>query len=163
MHGNTQKNAGGFKILENLKNTDSCSEQNWECKTFHFFWIPGLFIIKMLLCIHGLIVHVFKSNIICLWLCWVLIAVWAFLQLWRPRAALVVMMLRLLTVAASHLVEHRLVSSWARGLSGCGSWALEHKISSCGTRASWLHGMWNLPRSEVKSVSPTWTGGFFTT
>ena len=90
---------------------------------------------KMLLCIHGLIVHVFKSNIICLWLCWVLISVWAFLQLWRPRAALVVVMLRLLIVVASHVVEHRLMGSWAYGLRSCGSWALEHKLSSCGARA----------------------------
>ena len=155
MHGNTQKNSGGFKILENLKNTDSCSEQNWECKTFHFFWIPGLFIIRTRLCIHRLIVSVFLSDIICLWLCWAIMAAWAFLWLWRPWAALTVAMLRLLTLWSA--------GSWARGLSGCGSWALEHKISSCGTRASSLRGMWNLPRSEVKSVSPARTGGFFTT
>ena len=30
-------------------------------------------------------------------------------------------------------------------LSSCGSWALEHRLSSCGTQAQWLRSMWDLP------------------
>ena len=38
----------------------------------------------------------------------------------------------LLIVVVSLVVEHGL---WARGLSSCGTWALEHRLSSCGARA----------------------------
>ena len=51
----------------------------------------------------------------------------------------------------------------ARGLSRCGSQALEHRHSSCGTRAQLLHGMWDLPRPGIEPVSPAWAGGFLTT
>ena len=34
----------------------------------------------------------------------------------------------------------------ARGLSSCGSWALERRLSSCGAWAQLLRGMWDLPR-----------------
>ncbi len=56
---------------------------------------------------------------------------------------------RLLIVVASLVVEHGL---WALGLSS--SRTLEHRLSSCGTRAWLLLGMWNLPRPEIKPVSP---------
>ena len=49
------------------------------------------------------------------------------------------------------------------GFSSCGLWALEHRLSSCGTRASLLHGMWNLPGPRLEPVSPAWAGGFLTT
>ena len=37
-----------------------------------------------------------------------------------------------------------------RGLSGCGSWALEHRLPSCGAWAQLLSGTWSLPRSEIE-------------
>ena len=49
------------------------------------------------------------------------------------------------------------------GFSSCGSRALEHRLSSCGTRAQLLHGMWDLPRPGLESVSPALAGGFSTT
>ena len=46
----------------------------------------------------------------------------------------------LLTVEASAIAEHRLSGMWAAeaaacGLRSCGSWALEHRLSCCGTQA----------------------------
>ena len=50
----------------------------------------------------------------------------------------------------------------ARGLSS-GSWALEHRLSSCGAWAQLLHDMWDLPRPGLEPVSPALAGGFLTT
>ena len=49
------------------------------------------------------------------------------------------------------------------GFSSCGLWALEHRLSSCGTEAQLLHGMWDLPRPGLEPVSPALAGGFLTT
>ena len=46
----------------------------------------------------------------------------------------------------------------ARGLSSCGSWALERRLSSCGSRAQLLHGMWDLPGPGLEPVSPALAG-----
>ena len=42
----------------------------------------------------------------------------------------------------------------AHGLSSCGSQALERRLSSCGTRAQLLHGMWDVPGPGLEPVSP---------
>ena len=52
-----------------------------------------------------------------------------------------------LTIAASLVAEHRLQT---RRLSNCGSWA------------SLLRGMWDLPRPGLKPVSPALAGRFST-
>ena len=62
---------------------------------------------------------------------------------------------RALGVRASVVVAH--------GLSSCGSWAPEHRLSSCGARAYLLRGMWDLPGPGLEPVSPALTGGFLTT
>ena len=51
----------------------------------------------------------------------------------------------------------------ARGLSSCGSRALEHRFSSCGARAQVLRGMWDLSRPGLEPVSPALAGRFLTT
>ena len=51
----------------------------------------------------------------------------------------------------------------ACGLSSCGLQALERRISSCGSRAQLLRGMWDLPRPGLEPVSPALAGGFLTT
>ena len=56
-------------------------------------------------------------------------------------------------------MEHRLWSAQASvveacGLSSCDSQALEHGLNSCGTQASLLLSMWDLPRPGIKPVSP---------
>ena len=53
-----------------------------------------------------------------------------------------------LTMAASLLAEHRLQT---------------RRLSSCGSRAKLLRGMWDLPRPGLEPVSPALTGGFLTT
>ena len=49
------------------------------------------------------------------------------------------------------------------GFSSCGSRALEHRLSSCGTRAQLLHGMWDLPGPGLEPVSPALARRFLTT
>ena len=51
----------------------------------------------------------------------------------------------------------------ARGLSSCGSQALERRLSRCGARAQLLHGAWDLPGPGLEPVSPALAGGFLTT
>ena len=51
----------------------------------------------------------------------------------------------------------------ARGLSSCGSRALECRLSSCGARDWLLRGMWDLPGPGLEPMSPALAGGFLTT
>ena len=53
-----------------------------------------------------------------------------------------------LTVAASLVAEHRLQT---------------RRLSSCGSRAQPLRGMWDLPRPGIEPVSPALAGGLPTT
>ena len=53
-----------------------------------------------------------------------------------------------LTVAASPVVEHRLQM---------------RRLSSCGSRAQLLRGMWDLPRPGLEPTSPALAGRFSTT
>ena len=53
-----------------------------------------------------------------------------------------------LTVAASSVAEHRLQM---------------RRLSSCGSRAQLLHGMWDLPRPGLEPTSPALAGRFSTT
>ena len=49
------------------------------------------------------------------------------------------------------------------GLSSCGTQALDCRLSSCGAWAQLLHGVWDLPRPGLESVSPALAGIFLTT
>ena len=53
-----------------------------------------------------------------------------------------------LTIAASLVVEHRLQT---------------RRLSSCGSRAQLLGGMWDPPRPALEPVSPALAGGLSTT
>ena len=53
-----------------------------------------------------------------------------------------------LTIAASLVAEHRLQT---------------RRLSSCGSRAQPLHGMWDLPRPGLEPVSPALAGRLSTT
>ena len=90
-----------------------------------------------------------------------------FLQLLRG-GLLFVAVHRLLIAVASLVAEHGLQAHglqqlWHMGFSSCGSQALEHRLSSCGTWAQLLHGMWDLPGPGLKPVSPALAGRFLTT
>ena len=53
-----------------------------------------------------------------------------------------------LTIAASPVAEHRLQT---------------HRLSSCGSRAQLLRGMWDLPRPGLEPMSPALAGRLSTT
>ena len=90
-----------------------------------------------------------------------------FLQLWREGATL------RCSAQASHCsgfscrgacaLGPRASVVVAGGSGSCGSWALEHRLSSCGAQAQLLLGMWDLPRPGIEPVSPALAGGFLTT
>ena len=61
------------------------------------------------------------------------------------------------------LLSLQSTGSGARGLSSCGSRALERRLSSCGARASLLRGMWDLPGPGLEPMSPALADGFLTT
>ena len=66
------------------------------------------------------------------------------------------------------LLQIRLQSARALVVVACGlsiwdSWVLEHRLNSCGARASLLHGMWDLPGPGNVPVSPSLAGSFFPT
>ena len=81
-----------------------------------------------------------------------------FLQLWRAGATLwcTGFSLRWLLLLQS-------MGSRCAGFSSCGSWAPEHRLSSCGARAQLLHGTWDLPRPGPEPVSPALAGRLPTT
>ena len=64
------------------------------------------------------------------------------------RGPLFIAMRGPLTIAASLVAEHRLQM---------------HRLSSCGSRAQLLRGMWDLPRPGLEPVSPALAGRFSTT
>jgi len=59
------------------------------------------------------------------------------------------------------LAKHELLGPIvvARGLSSCGSQALEHRLSSCGVCSWLLRGVRDLPGAGVGPVSPALAGG----
>ena len=81
----------------------------------------------------------------------------AFLYLQRARATL------RCGAKASWALGVRASVVVAFGLSSSGSLALELRLSSCGTWASLLCGMWDLPGPGLEPMSPALTGGFLTT
>ena len=84
------------------------------------------------------------------------------------RGLLFVAVRRLLIAVASLCYR-----AWALGmqdsvvvscrLSSCGSRALEGRLSSCGTWAQLLRGMWDLPGPGLEPMSPALAGRFLTT
>ena len=55
-----------------------------------------------------------------------------------------------LLIAMASLV----VSLGHTGFSSCSSWALEHRLNSCGAGAQFFRGMWDPPALGVEPVSP---------
>ena len=93
---------------------------------------------------------------------------WGFLSSCSERGLLFVAVRGLLTEVASFCCGARALGAQASvvvacGLSSCGSWALEHRLSSCGARAYLLRSMWDPPGPGLEPVSPAFAGGFLTT
>ena len=66
----------------------------------------------------------------------------------RERGPLFIAVRGPLTIVVSLVAEHRLQT---------------RRLSSCGSRAQLLRGMWDLPRPGLEPVSPALAGGFSTT
>ena len=64
------------------------------------------------------------------------------------RSPLFIAVHRPVTIAASLVAEHRLQT---------------RRLSSCGSRAQLLRGMWDPPRPGLEPMSPALAGGFLTT
>ena len=75
-----------------------------------------------------------------------------FLQLWQAGATL------RCSAQASHCGGFSCC-----GVRALGTRALEHRLSSCGSRAQLLRGMWDLPGPGVEPMSPALAGRFLTT
>ena len=69
----------------------------------------------------------------------------------------------LLIVVASLVAEHRLQSRRLQQLWHMSSVAVARRLSSCGSWAQLLHGMWDLPRPGIEPLSPALAGEFLTT
>ena len=89
------------------------------------------------------------------WLCWVFMAARAFLRL-RLLGA---------TPCCGAQAAHcgSLEARGLRQLQPVGSWALEHRLNSCGTWAQLLSSRCDLPGSGIEPVFPALAGGFLAT
>ena len=73
-----------------------------------------------------------QGGLVDFWLCWVFVAVWAFLSLqWAGDALLC----RVRASRCSGFSCSRSQAPERSGLSSCSSWALEHRLNSCGAWA----------------------------
>ena len=82
------------------------------------------------------------------WLCWVFVSVRGFFSSCGKRGSLFIVVRGPLTIAASLVAEHRLQT---------------RRLSSCGSRAQLLRGMWDLPGPGPEPMSPALAGRFSTT
>ena len=82
------------------------------------------------------------------WLCWVFVSVRGLPLVAASGGHSSSRCVGLFTIAASLVAEHRLQT---------------RRLSSCGSRAQLLRGMWDLPRPGLKPVSPALAGRFSTT
>ena len=101
----------------------------------------------------------FFFNFFNFWLCWVFVA--------ACGLSLVVVSGDYSLLRCAGFSLRRLLLLWGMGsrragFSSCGSEALEHRLSSCGTRAQLLRGTWDLPVPGLEPVSPALAGGFST-
>ena len=73
-----------------------------------------------------------------------------------------------LSLVAASGGRARALGTWASavmmlGLSSCGTWALDCRLSSCGARAQPLRGTWDPPGPGLEPVSSALAGGLSTT
>ena len=79
--------------------------------------------------------------------------------------------LSLVAASGGYYSSLRCAGFYCGGFSGCGArplgiWAsvvVARGLSSCGSRAWLLCGMWDLPGPGIETVSPELAGGFLTT
>ena len=66
---------------------------------------------------------------------------------------------------ASHCcgLSHCRAQALGAGLSSCSLWAVERRLSGCGTQAWLLCSVWNLARQGIEPMSPVLADGFLST
>ena len=111
----------------------------------YFFLIIIIFFNAILVCLHSFYVCMYVCMYV--WLCWVFVSVRG---------------LSLVAASGGHS------SSLCAGLSLSRPLVAEHRLqtrrlSSCGSRAELLRGMWDLPRPGLEPASPALAGRFSTT
>ena len=82
------------------------------------------------------------------WLCWVFVSVRGLFSSCGKRGPLFITVRGPLTLEASLVAEHRLQT---------------RRLSSCGSQAQLLRGMWDLPRPGLEPMSPALAGRLSTT
>ena len=96
----------------------------------------------------------FLLRLLIFWLCWLFIAAWPFLQLWRALQCMGFSLQWTLLLWSTGSRVPRLQQFQLR--------ALEHRLN-CGTWIQLPCGMGGLPQSWIELVSSALAGGFFTT
>ena len=97
-----------------------------------------------------------------LWPHWLFVAAGA--SLWLRRVWTALWLWGVGFSRPGHRLSARAPAAAARGLRRRGPRALEHRLNSCGPRASLLHGMQqDLPRPGIEPGSPASAGAFFST
>ena len=117
-------------------------EHPWILVSFFFFFLISAYFYSNLLFIY-LFIYIFYF-----WLCWVFVSVRGLSPVAASGGHSSSRCAGLFTIAASLVAEHRLQTC---------------RLSSCGSRDSLLHGMWDLPRPGLEPVSPALAGRFSTT
>ena len=102
----------------------------------------------------------FLALFIYFWLSWVFVAVCG---LFLVAASGGYSLLRYTGFSLRWLLLLHIMGSRRASFSSCGLQALELRLSSCGTRAQLLCGMWDLPGPGIEPVSPALAGRFLTT
>ena len=102
----------------------------------------------------------FSYLFIYFWLSWIFVAVHG---LSKVVASGGYSSLRCAGFSLQWLLLLRNMGSRRAGLSSCGSWALERRLSSCGARVLLLCGIWDLPGPGLEPMSPALAGGSLTT
>ena len=118
------------------------------------------------ICLPSAVCLLFFIKLLIYWLCWVLSAVWAFLQLWRAGSAFHSWCPGFSLAAASLVAERRLWSIWASvtaayGLGSCSSQAPAHRPSSRAAQTPLLCGVWDLPGQGPNPCLLCWQADSF--
>ena len=119
-----------------------------------------------LACIIALYTYIYNLLFIYFWLCWVIVAVWIFslVAATEDYSSLPHMGFLMWKLVVEHIFQGTLASvAEACGLNSCSSWALGHRLNSCGTQAQLLLSMWDFPRPGIEPMSLPLAGGFVTT
>ena len=110
--------------------------------------------------VHFISLKFFYFYLSLCWPQWVFTSSRAFLQLQRVGATL---QIQGTSFSLQWLLLLQSTGSRVGGLRGCGSQALEHRLSISGAQPLLLRGMWDLSKPGMESVCPALAGRYLTT